>query len=70
MLKDRFSLSTLQNRIPRPKPTEKDSFHNLIFSLTKNSSFVLLTPQPQQDFLFPKGVVDGERPLNFSLAKF
>ena len=34
---------------------QKDSFHNLIFSLTKGSSPVLLTQQPQQDFLFPEG---------------
>jgi len=34
---------------------KKDSFHNLIFSLTKDSSPVSLTQQPQQDFLFPEG---------------
>jgi hypothetical protein len=31
--------------------------------LTKDSSFVLFTQEPKQNFLFPKGVVDGERAL-------
>ena len=32
--------------------------------------FYILDLISEQDFLFPKGVVDGERPLKFILSKF
>jgi hypothetical protein len=35
--------------------------------LTKDSSFVSFIQEPQQNFLFPKGVVEGEKPLKFHL---
>jgi hypothetical protein len=46
-----LSTSTISPR----RPSKKDSFHNLFLSLTKGSPRILLTQQPQQDFLFPEG---------------
>ncbi len=47
-----------------------NKFHNLTFPLTRDVFDVLLIQHSLQNFLFPKGVVDGERPLRFALPKF
>jgi hypothetical protein len=44
---------------------QKDNFHNLISILTKRTHLVWLIQQ--LTFLFPKGAVDGERPLKIPL---
>jgi hypothetical protein len=42
---------------------EKDNFHTLFLVLTKQLPLVWLFQQFYQHFLFPKGVMDGVRPL-------
>jgi hypothetical protein len=55
----------LWHTLSNGKTGEKDNFHNLFFGLTKNPISISLKPTILKDFLFPKGVVDGERPLKF-----
>lgn len=50
--------------IPFPKTTQKDNLHNFIFVLTKDSLCVVLTISPSRTFYFPRGVMNGEKPLN------
>jgi hypothetical protein len=47
---------------------KKDNFHIFIFVLTKRQFLIPLLQESSQIFLFPKGVVDGERPLKTSPA--
>ncbi len=47
-----------------------NNFHNLTFLLTWDVFDVLLIQHSLQNFLFPKGVADGEMSLSFPLSKF
>jgi hypothetical protein len=49
---------------------QKDNFHKLIYGIDKVVTFGIVNLTFLISFLFPKGVVDGERPLKFSLSKF
>jgi len=46
---------------------QKDNFHNPILGIDKRCIWCIVNPTSQINFLFPKGVVDGERPLEFPL---
>ena len=57
--------------MPAPwKPADKDTFHNLIFCIDKKYSWCIVNATSPINFLPPKGVVDGERPLKFSLPNW
>jgi hypothetical protein len=45
----------------------KDNFHNLTFGIDKRHIYCIVNPTSLINFLFPKGVVDGERPLKCKL---
>jgi hypothetical protein len=44
----------------------KDNIHNLILAIDKMVTFDIIDSPILINFLFPKGVVNGERPLNLS----
>ena len=46
---------------------QKDNFHNLILGIDKMLTFGMIDSTILKGFLFPKGVVDGERSLRFPL---
>jgi hypothetical protein len=45
---------------------QKDNFHNAIFGIDKKVGSGIVNSTFLIDFLFPEGVVDGERPLKYS----
>jgi hypothetical protein len=45
---------------------QKDNFHNAIFGIDKTVDFGIVNSTLLINFLFPEGVMDGERPLKFS----
>jgi len=53
--------STIQQNNP-----QKDNFHNAIFGIDKTVGSGIVNSTFLINFLFPEGVVDGERPLKFS----
>jgi len=45
---------------------QKDNFHSAIFGIDKTVGSGIVNSTFLINFLFPEGVVDGERPLKFS----
>jgi hypothetical protein len=56
-------------QLPKDSP-QKDNFHNFIFGIDKMLSFGIFDSAILISFLFPKGVVDGERPLKIPIQNY